>query len=70
MFDEEGSGKISLSNLRRISDELGRDMSEEELQDIVHAADRDGDGELCFEEFYRVLRRRGKAWIDCSDSDE
>jgi len=29
MFDEEGSGKVSLANLRRISEELGRDMSEE-----------------------------------------
>jgi centrin-1 len=69
MFDEEGSGDVTLANLRRISDELGRDMSEEELQDIIHAADRDGDGVLSFEEFFRVLRRRGKAWLGCSDSD-
>ena len=69
MFDEDGSGRINMRNLRRISDELGRDMSDEELRDILDAADRDGDGELTFQDFFRVMRRRGKAWIDCSDSD-
>jgi Ca2+-binding EF-hand superfamily protein len=36
--------KISLRNLRRVAQELGENIDEEELQDMINQADRDGDG--------------------------
>eukprot|EP00656_Telonema_subtile_P053808 TRINITY_DN7866_c0_g1_i1.p1 TRINITY_DN7866_c0_g1~~TRINITY_DN7866_c0_g1_i1.p1 ORF type:complete len:189 (-),score=36.88 TRINITY_DN7866_c0_g1_i1:43-609(-) len=69
MFDEDGKGRITFHDLRRVCDELGRDLSNDEISDIIDAVDRDGDGQLNFSEFFRVLRRRGKNWLDCSDSD-
>eukprot|EP00658_Telonema_sp_P-2_P023621 TRINITY_DN19471_c0_g1_i6.p1 TRINITY_DN19471_c0_g1~~TRINITY_DN19471_c0_g1_i6.p1 ORF type:complete len:107 (-),score=16.76 TRINITY_DN19471_c0_g1_i6:301-621(-) len=69
MFDEAGTGRIGFHDLRRICDELDRDLSNEEIYEVIDAADRDGDGQLSFSDFYRVMRRRGKSWLDCSDSD-
>lgn len=36
---------------------------------MLEEADRDGDGMLNFEEFYRIMRRRGDP-LDDFDSDE
>ena len=34
-------------------------MTEEELQDMIDQADRDGDGEINPDEFYRIMKKRG-----------
>ncbi len=45
LFDEEGNGKITLKNLRRVAKELGEDIDDEELQAMIDEFDLDGDGE-------------------------
>lgn len=44
LFDEEGTGKITLKNMKKISRELGENLSEEELQAMIDEFDRDHDG--------------------------
>lgn len=46
----ELQGKISFKNLKRVAKELGENMTDEELQEMIDEADRDGDGEVNEEE--------------------
>jgi len=70
LFDEEEKGKISFRNLKRISQELGESLADAELQEMIEEADRDGDGLINPEEFYRVMRKRGGNPLDDWDSDD
>lgn len=48
-------GKISFKNLKRVAKELGENMTDEELQEMIDEADRDGDGEVSEEEFIKCV---------------
>ena len=56
LFDDDETGTISLKNLRRVAKELGENMTDEELQEMIDEADRDGDGEINEDEFLRIMR--------------
>ena len=54
---KSSSGKISFKNLKRVAKELGERMTDEELQEMIDEADRDGDGEVNEEEFLRIMKK-------------
>ena len=60
LFDDERTGFISIKNLRRIAQELGENVSEQELQELITRADIDADGLVSEEEFYNILTRKVK----------
>lgn len=68
LFDEDRLGRVTFKNLKRISQEVGEAIPDDELRSMIEEADRDGDGALSFEEFYRVMKRRGNDPLDCWDS--
>merc|ERR1712138_45980 len=57
LFDDDETGRISFKNLKRVAKELGENMTDEELMEMVDEADRDGDGEINEEEFLRIMKK-------------
>merc|ERR1711907_780665 len=57
LFGDDETGKISFRNLKRVAKELGENMTDEELQEMIDEADRDGDGEVNEEEFLRIMKK-------------
>ena len=62
LFDDDETGKISFKNLKRVAKELGENMTDEEIQEMIDEADRDGDGEISEEEFMRIMKKTNLFW--------
>ena len=58
LFDDDGTGKISHRNLKRVAKELGETMTDSELLEMIARADTDSDGEINFEEFYNIMTKK------------
>ena len=56
-FDLDHEGRISFANLQAVARELGETMTDEEISEMITAADLDKDGFINEEEFLRILRR-------------
>ena len=56
-IDDPNQNTITLSSLRRIARELGEQMSNEELKDMLERASSNGT-ELTFEEFYEIMTKK------------
>mmetsp|Transcript_15206 Transcript_15206/g.27526 ORF Transcript_15206/g.27526 Transcript_15206/m.27526 type:complete len:196 (-) Transcript_15206:53-640(-) len=57
LLDHDGTGAITFEHLKRASDLLGENMTNEELQDMIDEADQDGDGKINPEEFLRIMKK-------------
>lgn len=57
LFDDDDTGKISFKNLKRVAIELGEDLTDEEIQEMIDEADKDGDGEISQDEFLRIMKK-------------
>jgi centrin-1 len=58
LFDSNRNGYISLDDMKRVAKELGEDISEKELQEIIQRADLDNDSKLTIEDFYQVMTKK------------
>ena len=71
LFDTDHSGSIDYRELKAAMRALGFEVKKEELQDMIDQADRDGDGEINPDEFYRIMKKRGDNPLDdLLDDDE
>jgi Ca2+-binding EF-hand superfamily protein len=60
LFDNERTGYISSKNLRKVADELGENITDAEIDELIHRADVDHDGLVSEEEFYVIITRKIK----------
>ena len=56
-IDDPNADTITLRSLKKISKELGENMSDEELKDMLERASKNG-VELTFEEFYDTMTKK------------
>merc|ERR1712050_41045 len=59
LSDNDRTGEISLDNLKRVNAELGEEVSNEELQEMVTRNDVDKDGAWTLDDFYAVMTKKG-----------
>ncbi|KAJ7822711.1 hypothetical protein B0H14DRAFT_2827778 [Mycena olivaceomarginata] len=58
LFDKDGTGKISLRDLRRVAKEINDRMDDDELQLMIEEFDLDQDGEINEQEFLAIMARQ------------
>jgi centrin-1 len=57
LFDDDNSGTITFKDLKRVAKELGENLTDEELQEMIEEADRAGDGEVNEDDFIRIMKK-------------
>uniref|UniRef100_A0A7N0UDS1 EF-hand domain-containing protein n=1 Tax=Kalanchoe fedtschenkoi TaxID=63787 RepID=A0A7N0UDS1_KALFE len=57
VFDRDQNGFISAEELKQVMINLGEKLSDEDVEQMINEADLDGDGQVNFEEFVRMLSR-------------
>jgi len=55
VFDKDGNGKISMSELKTVMQNLGEKLTDDEINEMIGEADKDGDGEVSYEEFVVMM---------------
>ena len=55
VFDGDGSGSISKEEMKHIFTTLGERMTDEEVEEMIKMADKNGDGDIDFGEFTKML---------------
>jgi Ca2+-binding EF-hand superfamily protein len=48
---------------------LGQTLSDEEIQEMIDQADRNGEGVINEADFFRVMKHKGTHLLDTSDED-
>jgi len=55
VFDKDGNGFISAAELRHVMTNLGEKLTDTEVDDLIKEADVDGDGQINYEEFVKLM---------------
>ena len=70
MFDTDGSGKISTSELGQVLAAVGVQLPENSVQQIINQFDKNGDGELNFNEFLDLMASTANSSDPNENSEE
>lgn len=63
-YDADGSGTVDVGELRKILEEVGQSLSDEEMQTMMEEIDTDGSGEIDFEEFMDAVTNHSSRAFD------
>lgn len=57
-FDADSSGTMSADELRGVVTDLGHNVTDEDLNQLMTEADKSGDGQISYEEFLNCWNQR------------
>merc|ERR1712025_503372 len=57
LFDEDQTGSVSFKNIKKVAKETNQTLTDDELQQMLDDADKDGDGVLNEEEFLNIMKK-------------
>lgn len=55
VFDKDGNGLISASEIRQAMSNLGIELDDKQIQQMIKAADADGDGQINYKGLKFIL---------------
>lgn len=55
VFDKDGNGYISSTELRHVMTSLGEKLTDEEVDEMIREADINGDGQINYQEFVKMM---------------
>ncbi|XP_050359766.1 uncharacterized protein LOC126779655 isoform X1 [Nymphalis io] len=56
LFDVDDTGFISFENLKQVTQILGENLTDEEIEEMIDEADKDFDGYISVQEFMKMIR--------------
>jgi len=69
VFDREGHGFITTTDLTTVLQTLGEKLTTEETEELINEADIDGDGNVNYEEFVTMLFKRPHGSISAEKAE-
>ena len=57
-YDKQGKGYFTIDDLRQVAKDLGENIDEETLQEIISRIDTNMNGRIYLENFYNVMTQR------------
>ncbi|XP_039067833.1 calmodulin-like protein 8, partial [Hibiscus syriacus] len=59
VFDKDLNGYISACELRNVMMKIGEKLNDEEVEQMIREADLDGDGQVNYDEFVKMMTTIG-----------
>ncbi|KAF3935067.1 Calmodulin [Dactylellina cionopaga] len=56
VFDTDKTGTIDAKELRNVMKALGEDLTDDQIDDMIREADKDGNGTIDFDEFKAIMQ--------------
>ena len=56
LYDSDDTGKITFKNLRETANELGEDLTDDEILSMIREADTDGDDQISLDDFIKMMK--------------
>eukprot|EP00027_Filamoeba_sp_ATCC50430_P009746 CAMPEP_0168559194 /NCGR_PEP_ID=MMETSP0413-20121227/10388_1 /TAXON_ID=136452 /ORGANISM="Filamoeba nolandi, Strain NC-AS-23-1" /LENGTH=151 /DNA_ID=CAMNT_0008590395 /DNA_START=137 /DNA_END=595 /DNA_ORIENTATION=- len=57
LFDKNGDGRISSSELKEAIKQLGQKVTDQEIAEMIKSVDKDGNGTVEFDEFVELMHK-------------
>lgn len=57
---------LCITQLRHVMTNLGEKLTDEEVDEMIREADIDGDGQVCYEEFVKMVCVLDVVWQRCT----